>query len=139
MVTPEIVFNGNCHEALEFYKRVFRSEVRMSMPYGEYVPEGTDSPPKGLSSWIMHAEMEIYGTVFWFADDVQTVTKGDMVKLTTLVPTAAEAKEIFAMLAEDGVVTLPPVETFYSKFHATVTDRLGVVWNIIAEEPPAQP
>jgi hypothetical protein len=35
-----------------------------------------------------------------------------------------------------GKVTLAPVEPFYSVFHAAVTDRFGVNWNVVAEEAP---
>jgi uncharacterized glyoxalase superfamily protein PhnB len=31
---------------------------------------------------------------------------------------------------------LPPIETFYSVFHAAVTDKFGVNRNVVAEEAP---
>jgi PhnB protein len=136
MVTPYVVFKGNCKEALEFYEIVFKSKVKMTQPYGEYVPEGINTPPENLNEWVLHAEMEICGTNFWFADDVQSVTKGNMIKLTTIVPTAKEAKRIFEMLSDGGYVTLQPVEAFYSTFHAALTDKFGINWNIVAEETP---
>ena len=136
MVSPYIVFKGNCKEALEFYERVFKSKVKRMQPYGEYVPQGINTPPENLNEWVLHAEMEICGTNFWFADDAQPITKGNMVRLTAIVPTAKEAKRIFEMLSDSGYVTLQPVETFYSTFHAALTDRFGVNWNIVAEEPP---
>ena len=136
MVIRYITFGGNCIEALEFYQNVFKSEVRMSQPYGEYIPDGIDAPPENLNAWILHAEMEICGANFWFADEVQPVSKGNMIKLTITVSTAKEAKDIFEMLSNGGYVTLPPVETFYSTFHAALTDKFGVNWNIVAEESP---
>jgi PhnB protein len=139
MVAPYIIFEGNCKEALECYQRVFKSKVKMSLPYGDYIPDGIGTPPENLNEWILHAEMEICGTNFWFADDVQSVNKGNMIRLTTIVATAKEAKEIFELLSDGGHITLKPVETFYSTFHAAVTDQLGVNWNIVAEELPKQP
>lgn len=59
MVTPYITFAGNCNEALDFYQTVFNSEVLMSLPYGDYVPEGVTAPPANLKDWILHAEMNI--------------------------------------------------------------------------------
>jgi PhnB protein len=35
-------------------------------------------------------------------------------------------------------ITLQPIETFYSVFHAAVTDKFGVNRNVVAEEAPAQ-
>lgn len=136
MVTPYIIFNGNCKNALEFYKNAFQSEVKMSLPYGDYIPDGISEPPENLSEWILHAEMQICGTNFWFADEVQPLTQGNMVKLTAVVPTAIEAQGYFDLLKEGGIITLPSTKTFYSAFHAAVTDKYGVCWNIVAEEAP---
>lgn len=59
-----------------------------------------------------------------------------MIRLAAVVPTAKEVNNIFEMLSDRGYVTLQPVESFYSTFHASVTDRFGVNWNIVAEESP---
>lgn len=139
MVTPYIVFSGNCSSALKFYEIAFGSTVKMSQPYGEYIPENVTTPPKNLSSWILHAEMEICGTPFWFADEIaEPVTKGNMVKLTAQVVNAKEAQKIFDVLSKDAYITLPPTETFYSTFHAGLVDMFGVAWNITALESPNQ-
>lgn len=135
MVMPYIVFKGNCKEALEFYEVVFDSKAKV-MEYGEYVPVGYYAPPENLSEWVLHGEMEICGTNFWFADEVHPVTVGNMVRLTIKVPTKEEARRIFEMLSNDGCVTLEPVETFYSSFHGALTDKFEVNWNVVAEEGP---
>lgn len=91
MVTPYITFAGNCSAALELYQVVFNTTLKMSQPYGDYVPDGIATQPDNLSSWILHAEMEICGTPFWFADEaMEPVTKGNMVKLTVQVPDATD-------------------------------------------------
>lgn len=137
MVTPYLTFAGNCGEALEFYQAAFHSNIKMTQLYNDYVPEGISVVPDHLSTWILHAEMEICGTNFWFADEVvSSVTKGNMVKLTAQVQDAKEAQRIFDMLNNDAIIILPPVETFYSTFHAGLTDRFGVSWNITALESP---
>lgn len=140
MVTPYITFAGNCSQALEFYQTVFNSKVQMSQLYGDYVPEGVKTPPANLKDWILHAEMQICDTVFWFADEVaEPVSKGNMIKLTSKVPSAKEAQKIFDVLSIGAHITLPPTDTFYSSFHAGLTDKYGVSWNIVAEESPSQP
>ena len=136
MVKPYLVFNGNCKEVLELYKKVFESEVGMSMPYGEYVPDGVKMLPSDLSTWVLHAEMQICGTTFWFADEIGGSEKGNIVRLTATVPTHIEAQKIFNELKENGEITLPPTQTFYSTFHAALIDKFGVAWNIVAEEAP---
>jgi PhnB protein len=106
------------------------------MNYGDYMPEGSKTPPELLRTWIMHGEMEICGTNIWFADEANPPIKGDSVKLTAKISTGKEAKAIFDVLCIGGNVTLPPTETFYSVFHAAVTDKFGVNWNVVAEEAP---
>ena len=137
MVTPYITFSGECREALDFYRTAFGAAVKMSLPYGDYVPEGVAIVPPDLKDWVLHAEMEICGTDFWFADEAaEPAVKGNMVKLTAKVPTAEEARKVFDALRANGRISLPPTETFYSKFHAGLTDKFGVNWNIVAEEGP---
>lgn len=139
MVNPYITFAGECNNALEFYQSVFQSGIKMKQLYDNYVPEGVTDPPKRLCEWVLHAEMEICGTRFWFADEVsEPVTQGTMVKLTVTVPTAKDSQQIYNILSENAHVTLPPTETFYSAFHAGLIDKFGVSWNITAEELPNQ-
>ncbi|GHU49823.1 hypothetical protein FACS1894127_3960 [Clostridia bacterium] len=45
-------------------------------------------------------------------------------------------RKVFDALCVGGKITLPPTETFYSVFHAAVTDKFGVSWNVVAEETP---
>jgi PhnB protein len=138
MLTPYIVFNGECKEALDFYRTVFGCDELKVMPYGDYMPEGSKTPPELLRDWIMHAEMVICGMNVWFADEAFPVTRGTYIRLSATVPSGQDASAIFDALCAGGNVTLPPTETFYSVFHAAVTDKYGVNWNVVAEQAPAQ-
>jgi PhnB protein len=123
---------------MSYYQKVFKTEIKSSIPYGEYVPEGIEVSQNNLSEWIMHAEMEICGTNFSFADETQLVSCGNMVKLTVGVLTAKQGQEYFDMLKLDGNVTLPPTETYYSNFHSAVIDKYGLCWNIVSKEAPTK-
>lgn len=138
MITPYLTFHGRCREALSFYQEVFQCEEPKIMPYGDYMPEGSLTPPELLRDWVMHAEMVVNGTNMWFADEAAAPSIGENVKLTAIVSTGAEAAEIFEALAQDGEVILPPTETFYSVLHAAVKDRFGLHWNVVAEEAPSK-
>ena len=100
------------------------------------MPEGSTTPPELLRTWVMHGEMVICGTNVWFADESSSPVKGDSIRLSATVPTGKEAAAIFKALSIGGTVTLAPVETFYSVFHACVTDKFGINWNVVAEETP---
>lgn len=138
MIIPYLTFNGNCTTALNFYRAAFHCGEPKILLYGDYMPEGSKTPPELLRTWVMHAEMAICGTNVWFADEATPLLSGDNIKLTATVPAGREAKDILDALCVGGKVTLPPTETFYSVFHAAVTDKFGVNWNVVAEEAPKQ-
>ena len=138
MITPYLTFNGNCKEALAFYRSVFPCGEPSVLPYGDYMPEGSPTPPELLRSWVMHAEMTVCGTNVWFADSAQSPGNSGLITLSAIVPTGREALAIYDALCAGGTVTLPPTVTFYSVFHAVVRDRFGVPWQIVAEEAPVQ-
>jgi PhnB protein len=124
---------------MALYAQAFGHEARMTRTYDDYVPDGVVQPPENLSDWILHAEMEIAGATVWLADEVLEKHDGNgNVKLVATAPTAAEARRVFELLSDGGHVTLPPVETFYSAFHAGLVDRFRVRWDIIAEESPKE-
>lgn len=134
MVIPYLTFHGRCREALAYYGDIFATEPTMVQPYGDYVPADAAAKHPGLRSWVLHAEMQIAGAPFWFADDIGKPLPGSNIKLAVSFKDAALATEIFNKLAADGIITLPPTETFYSAFHAAATDQFGINWQIIAEK-----
>lgn len=132
MITPYIVFNRQCEEAMLFYERIFYGKKKNVMRYNDYIPIGVE---EDVSNYVLHGEMELFGTPVTFADEVaKTVIAGNNIHLTINPTSVDEAAKMFNELQEGGEVPLPPTETFYSPFHATVKDRYGVVWNIIVIE-----
>lgn len=139
MITPYIIFHGECKEALEFYQEVFHCSVKIKQLYEDYVPEGLKDIPPDLAQWVLHAELDICGTGVWFADEaVDPINKGNHLRLTVTVPTREEAQEIYERFIEGARIVLPPTETFYSTFHAEIFDKYGIGWSIVAEEAPMQ-
>lgn len=138
MITPYLTFNGSCNDALRFYRTVFPCGEPKVLPYGDYMPEGSKTPPELLRTWVMHAEMVVCGTNVWFADEDVPPRSGNNVRLTATASTGEEAAVMFDALRTGGEVTLPPTRTFYSAFHAAVIDKFGVTWNVVAEEAPKQ-
>lgn len=129
MIMPYIVFDKQCEEAMNFYERVFNGQNKEIMRYNEYVPDGIK---ENLSDYVLHGTMSFYDTQFMFADEFsKPVIPGSMVYLTINPNTIDEGTKIYYELKENGNVLLPATETFYSPLHATVKDKLGVMWNII--------
>ena len=137
MVTPYLVFSGNCREALQFYKEAFNGSIKSVLPYGDYVPEGAQMPADYLRDWVLHAETEIYGKPFRSGDEISKQQAGsDRIKPTAPVPDAREAQRIYYILSKDAQILLPPDGTFCSAFHAEMTDSFVSCRNIAALEQP---
>lgn len=132
MVTPYIVFDKQCEEAINFYEKVFHGKNKEIMRYNDYVPDTEQDLPADISNYVLHARMEIFDTEFTFADEFsEAVIKGNAIYLTVNPNTLDEGSRIYGALKAGGEVLLPPTETFYSPLHTTVKDRFGVLWNII--------
>lgn len=131
MINPYLSFKGNTREVLSFYSEVFNTKDPEIMNYGDYVPEGSTIPADELRDWVMHAQLEICGTTVLFADEVAPLSFGNNISLTVTYPSKEEGERVFLALSERGEVLLPPLETFYSPFHAAVKDRYGVHWHVI--------
>lgn len=138
MINLYLKFNGNTGGVLAFYREVFRAEEPTIMLYGDYVPEGSKVPPEILCDWVMHAELVICGSLVLFADDVTTLTFGNNIDISINLPNKEEGERIFLALREGGEVILPPMETFYSPFHAAARDRFGVTWHVIVDDAQYQ-
>lgn len=133
MISPYIVFkDGQCLEALELYELAFNGTNKTVITYDDYVPIADTVLPKNLNEYVLHAEMEIYGTNVTFADEVVLdVSAGSMIYLTITPNSLDEANKICDVLVKDGLYLLEPTETYYSPFHATVKDKFNIQWNII--------
>lgn len=134
MIFPYLNFYGDCKEAITFYEQAFRTNRRMLREYGDYVPAGLTDPPEDLANWVLHAEMEICGVKCWLADEaLEPVVKGNQMILTVIIPNKQTAEQIYDVLKDGAHISLPPTKTFYSPFHAGLTDRFGISWNIVVE------
>ena len=53
---PHLAFPGNCREAFDFYARVLKGKLAMSMTYGE--SPAKDHMPADMHDKIIHARLE---------------------------------------------------------------------------------
>ena len=79
----------------------------------------------------MHANFKV-GKSTVLASDGMCQGKPDFqgFSLSLTTADAAEAKHLFAALAEGGQVQMPLAETFFSPAFGMVADRFGVAWMV---------
>ena len=134
-VTPYLVFNGRCEEAIDFYKKALGAEVGMMMR----VKDSPEQPPPGRlppgsDNKIMHASLRVNGTSVMASDGcAQGGPKFEGFSLSLDAKNEAEADRMFAALSDGGQVGMPLGKTFFAKRFGMVTDRFGVGWMVIVE------
>lgn len=141
IVQPYLFFNGNCEQAVEFYRKALGAEVEMMMRF----KESPDQPPPGMvpDGWgdkIMHTSFRVGDTTVMASDGCESVAAFNGFSLSLAVATEAEADRYFNALAEGGKVTMPLNKTFWSPRFGMLTDKFGVGWmiNVVpAEQWPA--
>jgi PhnB protein len=137
-VQPYLCFNGRCDEALDLYKKVFKTEIRFLMRFSE-APEGACGGAPTPDNWgdkVMHSEMPIGESSVMFTDGMSAdPAKFDGISLTVIAADAAEADRLFAGLGEGGQVQMPLGETFFSPRFGMVADKFGVSWMVIVQKP----
>jgi PhnB protein len=131
-IDPYLFFEGNCEEAIEFYKKALGAKVEFMMRNSESPeppPEGV--LPPGSEDKIMHASLHIGGALVMMSDGMCSGEGGFKgFSLSLDCPDADGAREAFAALADGGQVTMPLGKTFWAPLFGMVTDRFGVSWMV---------
>jgi PhnB protein len=129
---PYLHFGGSCAEAMTFYAGLFGAGDLQMLRYGET----NDGSGQATSDRIMHSQFS-HGGQTLMASDMPPGMEGvhaqgfSVMKATDSV---AEARRVFAALAEGGGVIIALEKTFWSPAFGMVRDRFGTPW-IIASGP----
>jgi PhnB protein len=132
IVQPYLFFNGNCEQAVEFYRAALGAQVEFTMRYKESPePPPPDMVPPGFENKIMHTSFRI-GETTVMASDGCTADKPSFegFSLSLSVPNEKEADRAFAALSNGGQVRMPLTKTFWSPRFGMVQDRFGVGWMV---------
>ena len=131
-VQPYLFFDGRCEEAVEFYRKALGAEVTMLMRYKDSPePPAPGMIPPGAETKVMHASLRFGDTTVLASDGHcggHPSFQGFSLSLTAA--SDAEAKRLFAALADGGQVQMPLAKTFFASIFGMVADRFGVSWMV---------
>jgi PhnB protein len=131
-LNPYLNFNGQCEEAFKFYEQVLGGKVTFSMTWGEM--PGADQFPAEAHKLIMHSTLTIDDHVLMGADSPPGQYKAPTgLNVSIHVKEVAEGQRLFNALAENGNVTMPFQETFWSPGFGMCVDRFGIPWMVNCE------
>lgn len=139
VVQAYLFFNGNCEQAVEFYRKALGAEVEMMMHF----KESPEPPPPGMvpPNWgdkIMHTSFKVGQTTVMASDGCGPEAKGFQgFSLSLAVATEVETDRYFNALADGGKVNMPLTKTFWSPRFGMLEDKFGIGW-MINVVPPVQ-
>jgi len=129
MLVPTISFQGNCDEALAFYKDTLGAEVQ-NVAYFKDAPADSGMDASLPPNFVMHSEVLLCGTKITMTDGGQSPITGDFFSLTLDFDNPEEVAAVFNKLAEGGQVINALAEQFWATLCGDVADRFGIHWHI---------
>jgi PhnB protein len=126
-LTPYLLFDGRCVQAMEFYRSCFGGELTTTKvkesPAKDHMPAVQEE--KILNARLRSGHVEISASD-WLRPD-RTPVRGNTVCLYLNAGTFEELKALFERLSESGEVTDPLKEQFFGTYGA-LNDKFGVRW-----------
>lgn len=127
-----LTFNGNCGQAMKFYKECLGGELMMmpfsEMPAGEC--EGMNMKDANLKDRVMHARLT-KGAATMMASDTMpghAFNQGNSYSVSVDCASSDEVKKFHKALSAGGKSTMDPQDTFWGAHFAMCTDKFGVQW-----------
>lgn len=126
-LTPYLLFDGSCQQAMEFYQSCFGGELIATKvkdsPAKDYMP--AVQYEKVLNARLRSGKLEISASD-WLRPD-RTAIRGNTVCLFLSGGTLEELKTLFEKLSKGAEVTDPLKEQFFGTYGA-LNDKFGVRW-----------
>lgn len=129
-------FDGNCKEAVDYYRGVFNAAEQPVMTFGEGPSDPAYPIPEEAKDRIMHTFLDVHGMKLMFSDiwPGMEFVVGNNMSMTVVDKDIDEIKRLYEELKEGGKVEMELQETFWSKAYASLVDRFGVCWQLSHEE-----
>lgn len=127
-----LTFDGNCEEAMLYYKEIFDGEFTVTMRYSEGPPEYSNPE---IAHKIMHQTMIFGDGCELKASDSfhQTLQKGNNFHISISSYNEEEAFSFFTGLAKKGIITMPFNDVFWGGKFGSCIDKFGVQWMVSFE------
>jgi PhnB protein len=135
-INPYIYFNGNCENAFNFYKCVFRQEFTYIGRYKD-VPNSDRQTFNEADEKIMHVSLPISSeTILMGSDNKEAYEESITFNTFSLIihtDSKDEADRLFNELSENGEVKMPMNLTFWGSYYGICIDKFGISWKITTE------
>ena len=126
-INSYLTFNGNCREAMTFYKKCLGGELSFQT-IGE--SPLSETMPAKMKNCIVHSVLTNKGFVLMGSDMVteRGLLKGNAVSLVLNCTSENEIRECYKRLSQGGEQTHPLENTFWNALFGGLTDKYGNNW-----------
>jgi len=123
LLNPYLHFDGNCEEAMNFYKSVLGGELTLSK-FGD-IPENGEDPAK-----IMHSELKTDSFSVMASDGGKQPMNSKSFSLSLNGEDGETLRKYFDGLADGGKVTMPVAKQPWGAEFGMLQDKFGVDWMV---------
>lgn len=126
-------FDGKCREAVEFYAKVFKTEVKDLMTYDQAPPVPGYTLAEADKGKVMYAGLRIGNMTAMFMDmpSGTPLVVGNNIMPTVSTDDKSEVERLFRELQDGGRVDAELEKTFFSELYGMVTDKFGIMWQLL--------
>ncbi len=120
-------FNGNCREAMTFYKQCLGGKLTLQTIEGSPVE---DQCPAAMKDQILHASL-LKENLELMASDMtgpDGFIKGNTIALSLNCSSEKEIKPFFSSLSSGGQISHHLEEQFWGATFGVLTDKYGTRW-----------
>jgi PhnB protein len=127
LISPYLIFQGNCEEAINFYQHCLGGEISVRRFGDTEMPVEDDYKNK-----IMHAELTLGDMKIMFSDGAphKKIIQGDNIQINLNFDEEDLLEETFEKLSVGGTVTMPLEITFWNAKFGMLEDKFGVRWMV---------
>ena len=126
-INTYLTFNGNCRQAMEFYKECLGGELTLQT-VGE--SPMANKMPAQMKDSILHSTLTNNGLIIMASDMVSGngLIKGNAVSLCLNCSSEEEIKTCYEKLVEGGTADHTLENTFFGGVLGDLTDKYGNHW-----------
>ncbi len=126
-INSYLTFNGNCKEAMTFYKDCLGGELNFQT-IGE--SPLSDKMPTQMKDCILHATLTKNSLILMASDMVSEsgLVKGNAVSLSLNCSSEEEIKNYYTKLSNGGKQNHPIEDSFWGALFGGLTDKFGNHW-----------
>jgi PhnB protein len=126
-INPYLTFNGNCKEAMTFYKECLGGELIF-----QTVNESpmADKLPQQMRDYILHSALTNGNLILMGSDIVREegLVVGNSISLMLNCNSEDEIHHFYNNLSNGGIKTHPVEPSFWDSLFGELTDKFGNHW-----------